>query len=57
MILKVGERGDGVILNARENITSNLTVFEEKDDLTAKKYYDCNITLKTVPSDNVNKLI
>ena len=28
-----------------------------KDDLTAKKYYECHITLKTIPSDNVNKLI
>ena len=28
-----------------------------KDDLTAKKYDECNITLKTIRSDNVNKLI
>ena len=27
-----------------------------KDDLTAKKYDECNITLKTIRSDNVNKL-
>ena len=25
--------------------------------LLQKKYYECNITLKTIPSDNVNKLI
>ena len=28
-----------------------------KDDLIAKKYDECNITLKTIRSDNVNKLI
>ena len=27
------------------------------DDLTAKKYDKCNITLKTKRSDNINKLI
>ena len=27
-----------------------------KDDLTAKTYDECNITLKTIRSDNVNKL-
>ena len=28
-----------------------------KDDLTAKKYDECNITLKTIRSDNANKLV
>ena len=28
-----------------------------KDNLTAKKYGECNITLKTIRSDNENKLI
>ena len=28
-----------------------------KDDLTAKKYNECNITLKTIRCDNVNNLI
>ena len=28
-----------------------------KDDLTTKKYDECNITLKTIRSDNANKLI
>ena len=28
-----------------------------KDDLTAKKHDECNITPKTIRSDNVNELI
>ena len=28
-----------------------------KDDLTVKKYDECNITLETIRSDNANKLI
>ena len=28
-----------------------------KDDLTAKKYDECNITLKNIRSDNANKLV
>ena len=28
-----------------------------KDDLTAKKYGECNLAVKTICSDNINKLI
>ena len=54
------------MLYEREDRPSNLIAFEDdipsnllafKDDLTAKKYYECHITLKNIPSDNVNKLI
>ena len=38
---------------------SNTSVVEYnfKDDLSAKKYNECNVTLTTIRSDNVNKLI
>ena len=38
---------------------SNTSVVEYnfKDDLSAKKYNECNVTLTTIHSDNVNKLI
>ena len=41
----------------RGNSNTNFEECNFKDDLTAKKYDECNITLKTIRSDNVNKLI
>ena len=37
---------------------SNINIdYNFKDDLTAQKYDECKITLKSIRSDNVNKLI
>ena len=41
----------------RGNSNVNTEECNFKDDLTAKKYDECNITLKTIRSDNTNKLI
>ena len=41
----------------RGNSNANVEECNFKDDLTAKKYDECNITLKTISSDKVNKLI
>ena len=41
----------------RGNSNANVEECNFKDDLTAKKYDECNITLKTICSDNANKLI
>ena len=41
----------------RGNSNANVEECNFKDDLTAKKYDECNITLKTIRSDNANKLI
>ena len=41
----------------RGNSNANVEECNFKDDLTAKKYNECNITLKTIRSDNTNKLI
>ena len=41
----------------RGNSNTNFEECDFKDGLTAKKYDECNITLKTIRSDNVNKLI
>ena len=41
----------------RGNSDANSEECNSEGDLTAKKYDECNITLKTIGSDNVNKLI
>ena len=41
----------------RGNSNSNIEEWNFKDDLTVKKSDECNITLKTIRSYNVNKLI
>ena len=41
----------------RGNSNANVEECNFKDDLIAKKYDECNITLKTIRSDNVNKII
>ena len=41
----------------RGNSNANVEECNFKDDLTAKKYGECNITLKTIRSDNANKLV
>ena len=41
----------------RGHSNANVDECNFKDDLTAKKYDECNITLKTISSDKVNKLI
>ena len=48
-----------VNVNKLSKVLPNANVKEcnFKDDLTAKKYDECNITLKTIRSDNANKLI
>ena len=38
------------------NLDADVQERNFKDDLTAKTYDECNITLKTIRSDNVNKL-
>ena len=42
--------------NCRDNSDTNVEECNFKDDLTAKTYDECNLTLKTIRSDNVNKL-
>ena len=39
------------------NSNANVEEWNFKDDHNIKKYDECNITLKTIRSDNVNKLI
>ena len=39
------------------NSNANVEEWDFKDDHTIKKYDECNITLKTIRSDNVNRLI
>ena len=41
----------------RGNSNANVEECNFKDDLTAKKYDECNITLEIIRSDNANKLI
>ena len=41
----------------RGNSNANVKKCNFKDDLTAKKFDECNITLKTIRCDNLNKLI
>ena len=41
----------------RDNSNANVEEYNFKDDLTTKKYDECNITLKTIRSDNANKLV
>ena len=41
----------------RGNSNANVEDCNIKDDLTANKYDECNITLKTIRSDNANKLV
>ena len=41
----------------RGNSNTNVAECNFKDDLTSKKYGGCNITLKTIRSDNANRLI
>ena len=41
----------------RGHSNANVEECNFKDDLTAKKYNECNITLKTIRCDNVNNLI
>ena len=41
----------------RDISNANVVEYNSKDDLTAKKYNECNVTMKTIHSDNVNKLI
>ena len=39
------------------NSNANVEVCNSEDDLTASKYDECNATMKTIRSDNENKLI
>ena len=41
----------------RDISNANVVEYNFKDDLSAKKYNECNVTLTTIRSDNVNKLI
>ena len=41
----------------RDNLDANVEEYNFKDELTVKKYDECNLTLKTMRSDNVNKLV
>ena len=41
----------------RGNSNANVEVCNSEDDLTASKYDECNATMKTIRSDNENKLI
>ena len=41
----------------RGNSNANVEEWNFKDDITAKKYDGCNTSLKTMRSDNANKLI
>ena len=40
----------------RGNSNANVEEWNLKDDLTAKKHDECNITMKTIRNDNLNKL-
>ena len=41
----------------RDHLDANVEEYNFKDELTVKKYDECNLTLKTMRSDNVNKLV